>query len=88
MTFLAPPLEQWSFIEELFDAALDDDVVLARIAAGPIEGLLGRFGETAILWVEQRAVDDPKFRRMLAGVWKHMMSDEVWKRLCMIRQQS
>jgi hypothetical protein len=30
---------------------------------------------------EQRAEADPKFARMLAGVWKYMMTDEVGGRV-------
>ena len=49
LTFLAPPDEQWTFILELIAAAQDDDDILSHIAAGPIEGLLGRHGPAVIV---------------------------------------
>jgi hypothetical protein len=43
--------------------------------------LSGKHGEKYIEKVEQRAEADPKFARMRAGVWKYMMTDEVWARV-------
>ena len=71
----APPEEQWTFILEL-------------IAAGPVEGLLGRFGDIAISWVESRAASDHMFRRVLRGVWQYTMSDAVWARVCAARNRT
>ena len=88
LTFVAPPEDQWAFILELLAAAPDDELVLQRIAAGPVEGLLGRFGDKVIPWVEARAAVDHKFRRVLREVWRHMMSDEVWARVCAARERS
>jgi hypothetical protein len=81
LTFMAPASEQWSFIIELIEAAPDRESVLGAIAAGPLEGLLGRFGEVAIGWVEERARFDPKLHRVLTGVWQHRMTDSVWARV-------
>lgn len=83
LTFSEPPAVQWAFLLELIGAAGPDanDDVLGRIAAGPLEGLLGRFGEEVIDRVEEQARVDEKFRRILTGVWKHGMSDEVWLRV-------
>jgi hypothetical protein len=46
-----------------------------------MEHLLGKHGERYIEKVEQRAEVDPMFARMLVGVWKYMMTDEVWARV-------
>ena len=79
MNFTARPDHQWQFILAAITHAWDDE--LGHIAAGPIEHLLGKHGEKYIEKVEQRAEADPKFARMLAGVWKYMMTDEVWARV-------
>jgi hypothetical protein len=79
MNFTARPEQQWRFILAAIAHASDDE--LAHIAAGPMEHLLGWHGETCIEKVEQRAEADPRFARMLAGVWKYKMSDDVWARL-------
>ena len=79
MNFTARPEQQWQFILAAIHHA--SDVELGHIAAGPVEHLLGKHGENYIEKVEQRAEADPKFARMLAGVWKYMMTDEVWARV-------
>jgi hypothetical protein len=79
MNFTASPERQWQFILAAIEHASDDE--LGHIAAGPIEHLLGKHGDKYIEKVEQRAEADPKFARMLAGVWKYMMNDEVWARV-------
>jgi hypothetical protein len=81
MTFFAGIDEQWVMILELVALAPEDEQVLGFIAAGPLEGFLGRFDNEAIERVEAAAEADPKFRRVLTGVWKHGMSDAVWKRV-------
>lgn len=85
LTFLAPPDEQWTFILELIAAAADDDDILSHIAAGPIEGLLARHGPAVIDRVEDFAERSAKFRRILRGVCQHVMSDEIWARVCAAR---
>jgi hypothetical protein len=80
MTFLSPPEEQWQMVLEAVRQARSDDH-LGHIAAGPIEGLLGRHGERCIGWIEHQAAADPKFARAMTGVWKHLMSDKIWARV-------
>jgi hypothetical protein len=81
LTFTADVEEQWSIILELITEAPDDDWVLQSIAAGPLEGFLGRFDGAVIDRVEAEAATNPKLRRVLSGVWKHGMSDAVWSRV-------
>src|SRR5688500_8357249 len=79
MNFTARPEHQWQFILAAVAHASDDE--LGHIAAGPVEHLLGKHGATYIDQVERRAEADPKYARMLSGVWKYMMSDDVWARI-------
>ena len=79
MNFTAKPEHQWQFILAAIAHASEDE--LGDIAAGPVEHLLGKHGDSYIKEVEQRAESDPKFARMLSGVWKYTMSDEVWARV-------
>ena len=57
------------------------DVVFGSLAAGPLESLLSGHGARVIDTVEELARQNPKFARLLGGVWKHEMSDEVWRRV-------
>ena len=77
MNFTAGPEQQWQFICSAVAQAESDDE-LGHIAAGPMEHLLGSDGKSFIDRVEARAATDPKFGRMLTGVRKHTMTDEVW----------
>jgi hypothetical protein len=80
MSFTARPDQQWQFICSAV-AQADSDGELGQIAAGPMEHLLGWHGKDFIARVETRAAADEKFARMLTGVWKYMMTDEVWARV-------
>jgi hypothetical protein len=79
MNFTARPEHQWRFI--LAAVAHASDQELGHIAAGPVEHLLGKHGAQYIDQVAGRAEADPKFARMLSGVWKYMMTDDVWARV-------
>lgn len=80
-SFYASSADQWDLILELIELAPDDESVLQTIAAGPLEGYLGKFSENVVQEVEDQAALDSKFLRVLSGVWKHGMSDEVWRRI-------
>jgi hypothetical protein len=80
MNFTSRPQHQWAFIVASMIFAESDDE-LAHIAAGPVEHLLGNAGEEFITLVEQQAAADPKFARMLTGVWKYTIPDAVWARV-------
>jgi len=51
------------------------------LAAGPLEDLLGRYGAHFIARVEAKARFDPSFARLLGGVWKSTIPNEVWLRV-------
>jgi hypothetical protein len=70
----------WKFIL-LATSLAETDEELGDIAAGSIEYLLGRAGKEFIDLVEQETKINPKFARTLTGVWKYMMTDEVWARV-------
>jgi hypothetical protein len=80
MNFTATAEQQWRFILAALAHAESDDE-LGHIAAGPVEHLLGKHGERCIDEVERLAAVDPKFARIMSGVWQHMMADEVWARV-------
>jgi hypothetical protein len=85
MNFTARPEQQWQFILAAVARASDEE--LGHIAAGPVEHLLGKHAEEYIAEVERRAASDPKSARMLAGVWKYMMSDDVWARVQALKER-
>ena len=86
MTFVSVPEDQWQMVQEAIRQALDD-TDLGHIAAGPLEGLLGRHGKECIEWVETEAVRDQKFARTVTGVWKYTMTEEVWARVQAIKSR-
>jgi len=54
---------------------------MQNLSAGEIEDLLSRKGTEIIPLVEAEARRDPSFAKLLGGVWKNRMTDEVWFRL-------
>jgi hypothetical protein len=57
------------------------DIILANIAAGPMEELLVKHGTQFIDKIERLAATDEKFRKMLGAMWKNEIADEVWARV-------
>lgn len=80
MNFTAPSECQWLFILSALKYA-DSDDELSHLAAGPVEHLLGWHGVQYIEIVEREAEHNPKFAKMLTGVWKYTMNNEVWQRV-------
>lgn len=74
------PEEAWRVILAIHH--LDQsEAIQAVLSAGPIEDLLATHGEEFINQVEDQARQDPAFAKLLGGVWKNSMTDEVWMRL-------
>lgn len=69
-------------------AADDSFTVQETLSAGPLEDLLVEHGDAIIARVEQEAARNPYFRSLLGGVWKNAMSDEIWSRVCAVRDLS
>lgn len=74
-----PPDVVWPVLLDLIGRAPDRQ--LGAIAAGPVEDFISRFGDRVIEAVEARANADPKFRRVLRGVWQLSMTDEIYARV-------
>lgn len=51
------------------------------LAAGTLEDLLAKHGNNVIERVEAEAKSNPTFAKLLGGVWKNMMTDDVWSRV-------
>lgn len=79
LSFTASPHVQWVFILAVIDRSQSDDS-LGRLAAGSVEHILGWHGDEYIDRVEAEAARNPKFARMMTGVWRYKMSDAVWSR--------
>ena len=72
--------ELWKLILVIY--SLDQsDRVQGMLSAGPIEDLLGQNGENFIDRVEDLAKRDPDFAKVLGGVWRNGISENVWVRL-------
>ena len=69
----------WNFMLDAIEAAVDDDD-LSKIASELAEHILAHYG-TMMPYFEHQAARDDKFARMLTGVWRHRMCDDVWIRL-------
>jgi hypothetical protein len=80
------PADLWALILEVLRRT-DDWEVLAVLAAGPLEDYLAKLGEHVIAEIEAYAAADAKFKQLLAGVWKNLISDEVWERVCRCRDE-
>ena len=64
------------------------DEVLSSIAAGPMEELLAEHGPRMLPLVEAKWRQDAIFRRMLHGVWRHGMKQEVWARVQALNEKA
>ena len=74
------PEEAWQVILKIW--LLDSSqCIMQTLSAGPVEDLLAEHGEDMIANIESEAKRDPSFAKMLGGVWKYKMTDEVWSRL-------
>ena len=74
------PNKAWRVI--LLIWSMDHSIrTVQSLSAGEIENLLARNGAEMISLVEAEARRDPSFAKVLGGVWKNRMADEVWSRL-------
>jgi hypothetical protein len=70
----------WSLILEILRADQSTDI-MEQLSAGPLEDLLSQHGPEFIDRIEAEARSRPKFAKLLGGVWKLSMTDEIWKRI-------
>ena len=74
------PHKAWRVI--LLIWSMDQSIkTIQSLSAGEIENLLVRNGNEIIAFVEAEARRNPSFAKLLGGVWKNRMTDEVWSRL-------
>jgi hypothetical protein len=73
------PQEAFDLILQILGAT-EDENVLQVLAAGPLEALIHHHGSFVIDLVEREAATNPKFVRLLQGVWE-AGSRDVWKRV-------
>jgi hypothetical protein len=74
------PKDYWNLILAIHHK--DQSIPIQQVlSAGPVEDLLAKHGESFIERVEEEARRDPQFAKLLGGVWKNRMTDEVWARL-------
>lgn len=74
------PHKAWRVI--LLIWSMDQSIkTMQNLSAGEIEDLLVRNGIEMIPLVEAEARRDPSFAKLLGGVWKNRMANEVWSRL-------
>lgn len=59
----------------------DDEIVLASLAAGPLEDLLVVHGEEVIDKIIGLAKSDKNFYALLQGVWGNSIDKAIWKRI-------
>jgi hypothetical protein len=51
------------------------------LSAGPVESLLDKHGDRFIERIEVQAQQDPRFARLLGGVWTNTMAHSIRQRL-------
>lgn len=85
MNFFSSPESQWKFILAAFECCSDE--TLGHLAAGPVEHILGNYGELYIDKIESCAKEDARFVKMLKGCYQYQMSNEVWRRVCLARSE-
>jgi hypothetical protein len=85
MNFTASAEAQWKFILSVFTHA--DNHALGHLAAGPVEHLLSNHGDEYIDRIESMAEKNSQFAMMLKLCYKHLMSDDVWNRVCAVRNK-
>ncbi|MDW3685060.1 hypothetical protein RA280_25570 [Cupriavidus sp. CV2] len=69
----------WRLVLEVL-ARTDSPRVLGALAAGELEDLIEYHGPAFIDRIEHEAARDPRFRRLLCGVWRSA-TPEVWARV-------
>ncbi len=73
------PESAWSIIQIIRREG--SDLILANLAAGPLEDLLVAHGDRFIDRVEALAQQDMQFRKLLGATWQNAMPPTLWKRV-------
>ncbi|MFT5572095.1 MAG: hypothetical protein ACI9FR_001016 [Cryomorphaceae bacterium] len=59
----------------------NSDTVISNLAAGPLEELLVQHGSKVIDRVEAKARQDSNFSKLIMGVWRNTMPEDIWSRV-------
>ena len=70
------PEEAWGLIYTARRIYKGNEIVLGQVAASVLEDLLGKFGDQFIERVEQEAINDTEFTKMLGGIYLSSLSEE------------
>jgi Family of unknown function (DUF6869) len=57
------------------------DPIMEVLAAGPLEDLLSRHGREVGDQLVRVAAANPTFRKLLGGVWRGSIADEIWRKV-------
>lgn len=71
------PEYAWRVIVEIYDND-PGEMVVANLAAGPLEDLLVFHGRLALGWISHQCSNDAGFVKVLQMVWRNAMPEEVW----------
>jgi hypothetical protein len=74
----------WDFVVRVFERPMSDRA-FGMIAAGPLEDLLGDYGELYIDRIEEMARKNPRFNYLLGGLWRSSSKPDIWSRIEQIR---
>jgi hypothetical protein len=66
----------------------DDPKVHGAIAAGPLEDFLGVHGESYLEVFHSLAVQEPRLREVLDGVWQGAMPKRVWHKIEVLKKRA
>jgi hypothetical protein len=82
MQYLIKHLPQRAWRTILLIWSMDQSArTIQRLSAGPLEDLLAKHGDEMIETIEAEALRNPRFAKLLGGVWKNRMTNEVWARV-------
>lgn len=80
------PQAAWNVILSILKTD-ESRTIIQSLSAGPLEDLLVRHGEQVIDAVETEAKKNEKFAKLLGGVWKNKIKDEIWNRIQAVRDR-
>ncbi|WP_282181464.1 DUF6869 domain-containing protein [Aliiroseovarius marinus] len=83
--FWAHPHALWNFMLDAV-ASAENDSDLIRVANDLGVHILAHYG-SMFPHFERQAKQDRMFARMVTGIWRHRMSDDVWKSLRQLQRE-
>lgn len=74
------PDHAWKAIREIY-CSRPEEIVLANLAAGPLEDLLVYHGDAVLPWIARYCADEQGFVTVLEMVWRNDMTESAWNGL-------